>query len=198
MTRLCSDAYNKGVVRSAQERANLNANKKDNDVLAAETVRTAQTEGMPGRDLVTWREHLTSGGGKTELRDAVGVDRRNPQKWTAVMKNLAFLYGHRPAHDDVWFLSPYEFVCYWEVVLARYSLSEEENDEYEYHAELTPRGRAKLSKRCGADLIPGVDYQVKESGGCGWLPFPGDDKEVENIATPGSCSGGDARKIQVS
>ena len=62
VTRLCSDAYNKGVVRSAQERANLNANKKDNDVLAAETVRTAQTEGMPGRDLVTWREHLTSGG----------------------------------------------------------------------------------------------------------------------------------------
>ena len=41
VTRLCSDAYNKGVVRSAQERANLNANKKDNDVLAAETVRTA-------------------------------------------------------------------------------------------------------------------------------------------------------------
>ena len=95
------------------------------------------------------------------------------------MKNLAFLYGHPPAHDDVWLLSPYEFVCYWEVVLARYSLSEEENDEYEYHAELTPRGRAKLSKRCGADLIPGVDYQVKESGGCGWLPFPGDDKDVE-------------------
>ena len=77
------------------------------------------------------------------------------------------MYGHRPAHDDVWFLSPYEFVCYWEVVLARYSLREEENDEHEYHAELAAKGRAKLRKRYEADLIPGVDYQLKESGGCG-------------------------------
>ena len=120
VTRLCSDAYGKGVVRSNQERVNLNAYAKDNAVVAAETVRTAQTECMPGRDLVTWMEHLTGQGEKGALLTAIDVDRRNPKKWTAVMKNVAFLYGHRPRHADVWHLSPYEFVCYWEVVLARY------------------------------------------------------------------------------
>ena len=95
----------------AQEHANLNAHAKDNDVLAAETVRTAQTECMPGRDLVTWREHLTGGAQGAKFCGAIGVDRRNSKKWTAVVKNLAFLYGHRPRQVNVWYLSPYELIC---------------------------------------------------------------------------------------
>ena len=77
------------MVRSAQERTNLNVYAKDNAVLAAETVRTAQTECMPGRDLVTWREHLTGEVQDAKFCAAIGVDRRNPKKWTAVAKNLA-------------------------------------------------------------------------------------------------------------
>ena len=112
VTRLLSDANGKGVVRSSQERVNLNASGKENEVLAAETVRTAQTECMPGRDLVTRREHLTGESGKGAFLTAIEVDKRNPRRWTAVQKNVAFLYGHRPRHPEVWYLSPYEFVCY--------------------------------------------------------------------------------------
>ena len=56
ITRLCSDAYGKGIVRSQQESINLRVNSKDNDVLAAETFRTAGTAMFPGQDLMRWTE----------------------------------------------------------------------------------------------------------------------------------------------
>ena len=121
-------------MRPAQERVNLNVYAKDNDVLAAETVRIAQAELMPGRDFVTWREHLSGEVPAVMFCGAIAVDRRNPKKYTAVVNKLAFLYGHRPRHVDVWHLSPYEFICYWEVVLARDPLDEQEHTEYMYHA----------------------------------------------------------------
>ena len=52
VTRLCCDAYGKGVARSNQESYNLRVYAKDNDVLVAETFRTAQTVAFPGQDLI--------------------------------------------------------------------------------------------------------------------------------------------------
>jgi hypothetical protein len=34
-----------------------------------------------------------------------------------------FLYGHRPSTPSIWYLSPYEFMIYWKVELATYSLN---------------------------------------------------------------------------
>ena len=119
---------------------NLNAYAKDHNVIVAETVRTAQTENMPGRDLVTWMEYLSGVSGEGKFLTSMDVDRRNHKKRTRAVKNVAFLYGHRPVHEDVWYLSPYEFVCYWQVRLARYPASVDENDNDAYHAKLTPKG----------------------------------------------------------
>ena len=49
-TRLCSDAYGRGIVRSNQESINLRVHSKDHDVTAAESFHTAETTVMPGRD----------------------------------------------------------------------------------------------------------------------------------------------------
>ena len=88
-----------------------------------------------------------------------------------MQKNVAFLYGHRPRHPEVWYLSPYEFVCYWEPVLAEYPASADENgDEEGYHAKLTAAGQAKLREATKSDpakLKPGTDCEVKEWGGAG-------------------------------
>ena len=54
---------------------------------------------------------VTGEGEKGAFLTAIEVDKRNPRRWTAVQKNVAFLYGHRPRHPEVWYLSPYEFVC---------------------------------------------------------------------------------------
>ena len=58
----------------------MNVDAKDNDVLAAETVRTAQTELMPGQDLDTWKEHLSGQVQDVKFCGAIGANRRIPKK----------------------------------------------------------------------------------------------------------------------
>eukprot|EP00959_Pyramimonas_sp_CCMP1952_P333555 6985004-Pyramimonas_sp.AAC.1 len=46
-----------------------------------------------------------------------------------------------------------------------------------HHAILTQEGKEKLRERRGnvsqqEDLVPGVDYTVKEDGGGDWVPYP--------------------------
>ena len=56
------------------------------------------------------------------------------------MNNRVVLYGHRPReHEEVWYLSPYEFMVYWTVKLADYSRREGE-DHAEFPARLTDQG----------------------------------------------------------
>ena len=90
------------------------------------------------------------------------------------------LYGERP--QELKYLSPYEFVTYWEAVLCKYP-SREDCPESDFHAELTELGKKKLQdarelrsmgeRNAVADMYPGVDYMVrspqKEEN---WLPFP--------------------------
>ena len=51
-TRLLSDYYGKGVVRSNQESVNLRVSCKGHDVTAAESIKTCLTSSMPGYNLV--------------------------------------------------------------------------------------------------------------------------------------------------
>ena len=112
--RLCSDAYGKGTVRSNQESINLRIAGTDDNVTSAESFHTASCVNFPGRDLTAWREAVYQNRDDVQLLGAIGVDRRNPSRKTAIMRNLAFLYGHRnPACSSLWYLSPYEFMVYW-------------------------------------------------------------------------------------
>ena len=83
------------------------------------------------------------------------------------------LYGQRPCHDDVWYLSPYDIATYWQPVLVSYPRSLLANEDDRYHATLTSSGLAKVSqKKTEADLILGEDYVVKDGVPGQWLPFP--------------------------
>ena len=176
VTRLCSDAYGKSIVRSNQESINLRVHSKAFDVTAAESFHTSQTQVFPGRDLVAWREAVYSSTDYTALQ-CIHVDHRNASKKTALIKNVAFLYGHRPRHDAVWFLSPYEFCVYWTICLAEYPTDLELSSGPEYHATLTNQGREKLRRRARGEppqMRPGDDYVIKEEppAAADWLPFP--------------------------
>ena len=98
-TRLCSDAYGRGIVRSNQESTNLRVYSRDHDVTAAESFHTAQTVAMPGRDFTAWREAIFANKDHVEVLEKIQVDRRNPSRRTVAQKNIAFLYGHRPDSD---------------------------------------------------------------------------------------------------
>ena len=178
VTRLCSDAYGKGIVRSQQESINLRVNSTDNDVLAAETFRTAGTAMFPGQDLIKWTEAVFEHRDYVEMLKKIDVDRRNPKKGTATIKNTAWFYGHRPHTSPCWFLSAYEFLVYWAVEPVRFPTSIDEADAADadndllYHAKLTEAGRQKvraaaLKKHGKPDLQPGQDYTTKEKSASG-------------------------------
>jgi hypothetical protein len=183
MMRLCSDAYGKGIVRSNQESINLRINGTKDEVTSAESFHTASFVQFPGIDLVQWREAVYTSSNFTDMLSAVAVDWRNPKRTTPYMRNFVYLYGHRPKDiDEVWYMSPYEFMVYWKIDLAQYPLDAEiPDDDDAYEAKLTSHGKAKLkhatsSKEKNPKLIPGVDYVVKEKRlqqtWYNWLPFP--------------------------
>ena len=58
MKRFLSDMYGRGVVRSAQESANLRAYRDPRDVTAAESIKTSKTAMMPGAEVVRMAERL--------------------------------------------------------------------------------------------------------------------------------------------
>ena len=98
------------------------------------------------------------------------IDSRNPRKRKVTIRDVSTLYGQRHKHDDVWHLSPYEFVMYWEPTLAKYPLTLDDCDSDEYHVRLTLSGKRKLEQQ-ESNLQPGRDYEVKE-GGSNWRAFP--------------------------
>ena len=122
--RLLSDLYGKGVVRSAQESANLRAYADPRDVTSAESIKTAKTAMMPGAEAVRLVEtyHVEEDGGADE-KGADGItleaDRRNRRRPRIVSKNPAFLYGMRPLDSklapEMRYLSLYEFFRYWRI-----------------------------------------------------------------------------------
>ena len=93
------------------------------------------------------------------------VDTGNPRKRRVTFRDVAVLYGQRPNDDSVWYLSPYEFVTYWEPVLLNCPLQHPSNPRETYHATLTSSGQAKVSRQSqqkedAEELMPGVDYTV--------------------------------------
>ena len=107
---------------------------------------------------------------------------RNRKKKKVTIRDVAMLYGQRPHDDPIWYLSPYEFVTYWEPQLLSYPTTLEDAENPAHHAKLTDAGTLKLQEavrnKCDADLLPGEDYVVKEKShredeeDDTWLAFP--------------------------
>jgi len=173
--RLMSDAYGKGIVRGQTENRNLCANHKENDVTHAETFRTSPTEAFMGREYVSTIELLNDKRRPDKVATFGEIDARNPKRRRITIRDVATLYGQRPRHPEMWCLSPYEFVMYWEPQLASYPLALAGADNAKHHVDLTASGRTKLQARADSgesnDLQAGVDYIVR-AGGPGWVAYP--------------------------
>ena len=63
------------------------------------------------------------------------VDMRSKRHRKIMFRDVAALYGYRPCDDArVWYLSPYEFVTEWQVVMVSYPQSLYDKDNDRYHA----------------------------------------------------------------
>ena len=167
MTRVLCHAYNNGIVRSAVENRNLRAHARDHDITFAESFKTCATTIFAGIEYIQLVDRVTANKVVHFHRDT-----RNPNRTKLTSKRMALLYGHRPLERaELKYLSPYEFTMYWEPQLLKYPLSCKENDEGTCEASLTPAGLTKLKAQAGSDLVPGIDYTVKEQGGDDWVPL---------------------------
>ena len=101
---------------------------------------------------------------------------RNPKKKKVAIRDAAILYGQRPKHPAIWYLSPHEFVTYWEPKLLSYPTHVADVEAPHHHVRMTVDGLAKLKGKDREDMLPGVDYPVKEDTSAeetpAWLPFP--------------------------
>ena len=186
--RILSDAYGKDVVRSQQERTNLNANTIELDVTAAETIRTSQREPFPGNELLSYIENRNTDN-KRDKYVRGEVDHRDPRCKQWLTRDSARFYARRPMDTDVAYLSPYEFWMYWEIVPALYAATtdmmvQEHEDPGLFHCTLTTSGITKVLARSDAAtsdeneerLHAGHDYVVKENNDDPWwIAFPDTD-----------------------
>ena len=133
-------------------------------------MKTSRTEAFFGREYLSLVETLNDNKIAQKKAQFMEVDNRNSRKRKITLRDVAVLYGQRPKHQDVWHLSPYEFLMYWKPELARYPTSVKDLERGGRHVTMTPCGLQKLIDE-DANLIPGVDYVIK-NGGVDWLAYP--------------------------
>ena len=173
-TRIMSDAYGRGIVRAQVENTNLRAYSTESDVTAAESIKTCKTEAFYGHNSVDIVQNLNDKHVPGTSTVFAEVDMRSKRHRKITFRDVATFCGERPRDDRVWYLSPYEFVSEWEVVMLSYPQYLPDAYNPRHHAELTPEGIAKIHAHPGRhpDLLPGIDYRVKEGGDSWWMPFP--------------------------
>ena len=110
--RIVADCFVRGIVRGAVETENLNmhAVSSQHDPCAAECIQTFRTVALPGAALLEVIEKVTAGQSLRGMKGYLQVVRGE-----VVLRDLAILYGLRGMDEAVCYLSPYEFVRYWEV-----------------------------------------------------------------------------------
>ena len=99
-TRLMSDAYGKGIVRGHIETTNLRANAKANDVTAAETFRTSQTEAFFSSEYVDVVQKMNDWVALEKAAVFGEVGFRNPKTKKVAIRDAATLYGQRPKNTQ--------------------------------------------------------------------------------------------------
>ena len=179
VTRILSDYYGRGIVRSNQESTNLRAYSRTDEVTAAETIKTNKNVIMPAAGALKLVERMngcTAADSQNETQKTrMEFDDRDKRNIRIVSKNAAYLYAFRPMQDtrfpDLPYLSLYEFFRYWRIELAAYVVSDKEigNEANAcYHARLTLAGCKKVAARKYGKNVSfegGIDYEIKEEGG---------------------------------
>ena len=155
------DAYEKGIVRSAVESRNLRANIKHNTVTSAETFRTCQTDSFAGGAFLDLVEHLCDKQASGCKPTYALLDHRNIRRRKVILKDIVFLYGHRPCNPEIWYLSPYEFTIDWEVILLFYPLDLQQASGPKHQVTLTASGRKKLREK---EAVGTVVHILTEKG----------------------------------
>jgi hypothetical protein len=139
--RLLSDCVGRGTTRMTVEVTNLAVNRKPHDKTAAESFKSNLTVTLPTSQFI----NVACGDGPNKNTIARLV--LSNDKETLEIANEALLgciYSQRGTHPNVWSLTPYEFLQWYEVVPATYPTSLRHcntKDKHAYHCQLTQTGK---------------------------------------------------------
>ena len=181
MARLMSDAYCKGIVRGQVECCNLRANHAQGEIVSAERISTAHFATFPGHAILSAVDRLADPGAAQQAATRRNFVRTQPTaEGVRHAREIDWVraYGHRPCDASCWWLSPYEFVMYWEVVPARVPQTRAEwNTEANsaWDVTLTPSGARRMEASVGDKLVrlrPGQHYRISvpETVDRRWFP----------------------------
>ena len=133
VTRILSDYYGRGIVRSNQESTNLRTYIRRGDVTSAESIKTNKNIVLPAAGALRLVEKMNSAVKETTCdknKIRMEFDNRDNYNTTIITKNAAYLYAYRPLTDErapeLPYLSLYEFFRYWRIELAAYVTSDKD------------------------------------------------------------------------
>ena len=141
--RLMSDAYGNGIVRRQVEHTNLRACTKPYQVTAAESSVTCLFTASYCNAYLAFIEHLNDNASQDEQQFVAEVDTRDKRHRKVTVRDVAAFDGQRPHDEAVWYLSPYEFVSDWEVVMISYPQTVRDMCKPCHHVNLIHEGREK-------------------------------------------------------
>ena len=169
VARLMSDAYCKGIVRGQVECCNLRANHIQGQIVSAERISTAGFVTFPGHAFLEAVERIVDTNAAQKAPARKNFVRAKPTPMGArhlCEADLVRAYGHRPCDAECWWLSPYEFVMYWEIVPARVPKTRQEyeaSDNTAWDVKLTPAGTRRIGTQAGDKLLrlrAGQHYRI--------------------------------------
>ena len=120
VNRVFTDIFHRCTSRPAAEEYNLAAFHDEQDVTNAEYIRTYMSVNFPGGQLIRKSEHEMTRPSTRSVLKLLAAPRQQGKESEAdvILKYFPELYGFRgnlPAYKDVYYLSPWEFLEWWDV-----------------------------------------------------------------------------------
>ena len=115
--RVLSDCFARGILRTPNETAKLNDAVGHSEPTRAEVTTTAPFGTFSGEAFLSLVEQRAST--KADILTKGLLQARSKLlhgECTVLLKRIGLLYGYRGNHSDLLYLSPWEFVRYWEVI----------------------------------------------------------------------------------
>ena len=146
--RMFTTLESKGILRTAPEEYSLSSLAKSHDPLSAEFFRTCRHEFFFGRQFLKLHDDEAA---EKEREAVLQVSTKMRKK---AVTDAVSVYGFRPAHPDLWYVSPWEF-CQWFKAI---SLCDHLPSSRHSFSIWTQAGKAKLQNKGGEPREAGVDY----------------------------------------
>ena len=162
--RMLSDLQCRGMLRPATEEMNLAANSVQHDEMNAEFIRTFMTQSFQGRRYLERLEWEVKQDDKQNTWMHLPACRKLSIHSTCALTPHAAAYGFRGQHPGVYYLSPWEFCMFVQVVKLwpPEHPSNKENTFTEWTVEGEAYYEAHKADDPPAELTPGLHWRVIE------------------------------------